>query len=28
MLINMFMDEVTYNGTGDTVTMVKRRSGS
>ena len=26
MLMRMFMDEVTYNSRGDTVTMVKRRS--
>jgi anti-sigma regulatory factor (Ser/Thr protein kinase) len=25
MLMRMFMDEVTYNSTGDTVTMVKRK---
>ena len=25
MLMKMFMDEVTYNAAGDTVTMVKRR---
>jgi CheY-like chemotaxis protein len=28
MLMRMFMDEVTYNSTGDTVTMVKRRPQS